>query len=560
MKSSDFIIKEIYRLTQTPKFFGYIGGMIAHLVDSLYKNDDVELVNTINEQGAGFAAEGYSRTTGKLGVAIATSGPGATNLITPIANCFFDSTPVLFITGQVNTYEYQKYNIRQCGFQETNIVDIVKPITKYAKTIKNIKDLKYEINKAIYIATTGRKGPVLLDIPMNIQNVDIDETNLKSYFPKINKQNSIKFNKKIIENSRKPLILVGNGVNLSNAKEELNSFLTKTQIPVVESLLGIDSVSDYDYNLGMIGTYGNRYGNLALYNCDLLLILGSRLDIRQTGAKIDFLKNKKIIHVDIDKNELDCPKINKIKINADVKEFIKYLNKLDLNLDINEWRCKVKKLKSTFSEDKKIYKQPTIILSQIFDCLKFDDVIITDVGQNQVWAGQSAKIKGIQRMFSSGGHGCMGFALPAGVGATFSGRRVIIITGDGGLQMNIQELEIIKRRRLPVKIIVMNNTCLGMVRTFQELYFDERYASTIEDYSVPDFEKVAKAYDIPAITIKASEFDINLIKEYLQDNNPMLINIMMEQKTQVEPRLQFGNELNNAFPIVDKKIIEEILK
>lgn len=560
MKLSDILIKEIYKSTGTNKFFGYIGGMVAHIVDSIYNSKDVELVNTINEQGAGFAAEGYARTTGKIGIAVATSGPGATNLVTPIANSFFDSTPVLFITGQVNTYEYQKYDIKQCGFQETNIVDIVKPITKYSTTVKNAKDLKYELQKAIHIATTGRKGPVLLDIPMDIQRADVDEKDLKNFIPEQIYLENMKFDKELFEKSKKPLILLGNGVILSNAKSELRKFITNTQIPVVESLLGVDSVEyDYKYNLGMIGTYGNRYGNLALYDCDLLLVLGSRLDIRQTGAKIDFMSNKTIIHVDIDEKELNCPKFNKIKIKSDIKEFLKYINNQDFNLNIKNWQDKVLKFKETFSDENNAYKLPNIILSEIFKNLNCDDVIIADVGQNQVWSGQSAKIVKNQRMFSSGGHGCMGFALPAGIGATFSGKRAIVITGDGGLQMNIQELEIIKRRNLPVKIVVMNNKSLGMVRTFQELYFDKRYASTVEDYSAPDFVKVANAYGISAVAINSDYFDIEKINKYLKDNNPVLINIILPQETQVEPRIQFGNSIENAHPLVSPDLLKGLL-
>ena len=285
MKLSDFFIQEIYKITGTDKIFGYIGGMLAHLVDSIYLNKDVEMVNMITEQGAGFAAEGYSRSTGKLGIAIATSGPGATNLVTPIANAFFDSIPMLFITGQVNTYEYKKYDIKQCAFQETDIVSIVSPIVKYAKLVTRAEDIKYELQKAIHIATTGRKGPVLLDIPMDIQRAEIDVDLLKSFeYPEM--KSEIDFDVSIIEKAKKPLILVGNGINLSGATNALKQFLDKTQIPVVESLLGVDTVLDkYKYNMGLIGTYGNRYGNISLHNTDLPMgrhrILAHRLAHKQ---------------------------------------------------------------------------------------------------------------------------------------------------------------------------------------------------------------------------------------------------------------------------------------
>lgn len=550
MKLSDFLVQELYRLTGTDKIFGYIGGMIAHIVDSIYQDKSVEMVNMITEQGAGFAAEGYARTTGKTGIAIATSGPGATNLVTPIANCFFDSTPVLFITGNVNTYEYKTFDVRQCGFQETNIIDIVKPVVKYAKRIINPEDIRYELQKAISIAQSGRKGPVLLDIPMDIQRAEIDVNSLKRYTsPFINYSN--KFDISLLEKAKKPLILVGNGVNISNAKQELSLFLQKNNIPVVESLLGIDCVlHDYKYNLGLIGTYGNRFGNIALYKSDLLLVIGARLDIRQTGGNLDFMKDKKIIQIDIDEKELNCSKFKKEVVCSDAKNFVEFLNSQEFNLDIEDWKNECINLKEAFSNDKKLYKMPNLILSKIFDNLKEHDVIVTDVGQNQVWAAQSAKIKKGQRMFSSGGHGCMGFALPAGIGAALSGKRAIVISGDGGFQMNIQELEIIKRRAIPIKIIVLNNKNLGMVRTFQELYFNGRCASTVEDYSVPNLENVAKAYGIDSVSLNADNFDVDKLIFCLNSNSAVLINIEFELETQVEPRLQFGNPINKQHPLL----------
>lgn len=560
MKLSDYLVQELYNITQTDKIFGYIGGTIAHIVDSLYTNKQVEMVNMITEQGAGFAAEGYSRSTNKLGIALATSGPGATNLVTPIANCFFDSTPVLFITGQVNTYEYRQYNIKQCGFQETNIVDIVKPITKYAKMITNPNDIKYEIQKAIHIATSGRKGPVLLDIPMNIQRAEINLEDLTEY-TKENEKYEFNFDCSCLSSFKRPLILVGNGINLANAKQELKQFLNKTNIPVVQSLLGIDTVSnDYKYNMGLIGTYGNRYGNFALYSCDLLIVLGSRLDIRQTGSKTEFMDSKTIIHVDIDKNEINCNKFSKIGINYNVLDFLNYVNSKEIKLNIKEWQTKCLEWKKKFSNKNKQYKTPNLVLDSIFENLSEGDVIIADVGQNQVWAGQSANIKENQKMFSSAGHGCMGFALPAAIGSAIDGNKTVVITGDGGLQMNIQEFEVIKRRNLPIKIIVMNNKSLGMVRTFQELYFDNRYASTVDDYSAPNFVKVAQAYGLNAIDINAGSFKIDDIKNILNSNEPALINVLLEQRTQVEPRLQFGNSIENAHPLLSKSELKECLE
>ncbi len=548
MKLSDYLVEQIHHLTGTAKYFGYIGGMCAHIVDSIYTNPKTELINMVTEQGAGFAAEGYARSTNKLGIAIATSGPGATNLVTPIANCWFDSTPVLFITGQVNSYEYEKYDIKQNGFQETNIVNIVKPITKYAYTIKDPNEIREQIEKAIHIALTGRKGPVLLDIPMDIQRAEINPSKLKKFISE-EKEYKFNFDISLLKQAKKPLILVGNGCCLADARAELAEFLNKNQIPVIESLAGCDTVLyDYPYNMGLIGTYGNRYGNLAFYESDLLLVLGSRLDIRQTGSDTKFLDDKKIIHIDIDTKEINCNKFNKIGINCDVKNFLKYLNCQNIDLDISKWQERCLELKQTYSNNKKIYKLPNLILDSIFSELKENDIMVADVGQNQIWAAQSLKIKQGQRFISSAGLGCMGFSLPAAIGTAITGKRVFAISGDGGFQMNIQELEIIKRRNLPIKIIILNNKNLGMVRAFQELYFEGRCPSTVEDYSVPNFEKIAEAYGINSHTIEANKFDIEKIKPILNSPKAELINILFEQGTQIEPRILFGNAINNADP------------
>ena len=552
MKASDFIIEELTK-HNIKIIFGYIGGMIAHLVDSIYRNKNIKMVNTINEQGAGFAAEGYARAMNVPSVAIATSGPGATNLITPIADCFFDSTPVLFITGQVNTHEYRTYDIRQCGFQETNIVDIVKPITKYAKTINDVNDLKYEIHKAFHIMNCGRKGPVLLEIPINIQNQEIDINSLKNFIPPQQKDSDLLNVSQIgdlLNSAQKPLILIGNGINDINTKTELENFLDKTNIPVVESLHGIAGINtNYKYNLGFIGTYGNRYGNLAIGECDLLLVLGSRLDIRQTGAILDIFNDKTVVQVDIDEKELACNKLKKIPVKAHVYDFLKRINTIQFKNDISKWQKRVIQFKNTYSTSSKDFSLPNKFLEAVWKQSKENDIFVADVGQNQMWAAQSAQIKLGQKFLTSGGLGAMGFAIPAGIGASFKNRS-IVITGDGGAQMNIQELEIIKRRNLPVKIIVMNNLNLGMIRVFQELYFDNRTPSAVWDYSAPDFTKIANAYGINAKTYKIEEVDDNIIKNFLGNDSPFLLNIILPLKTQVEPRLQFGNPLNRQHPLI----------
>lgn len=574
IKISDYII-EFLLSRGIHKTFGYIGGAVAHIYHSIEKYEEMEIVNCIHEQGAGFAAEGYARITGKSGVAFATSGPGATNLITPIGSCYFDSVPTMFITGQVNTYEY-KYDkpVRQIGFQETDIVSIIKPIVKYAVFIDDIQNIRYELEKAYYLSQDGRKGPVLVDIPMNIQRSEVDINSLKSFYDseeylemRINKSNINNIQKTIdlLNNSKRPIILIGGGVRLSNSSEDLLEYVEKNNIPVVYSLMGKDGISeDYKYNLGLIGSYGNRYGNLALANSDLIIVLGSRLDTRQTGTSLDtFAREAKIIQVDIDKNELGSKIKIDIEINSDVKDFINALNQHQIKIDINEWLKILESYKNKFSSTVGIdnnLKIPNQVVSIISKYLINEDVCV-DVGQHQMWVAQSLNTKKSQRVLFSGGMGAMGFALPSAIGACISSnKRTVVIAGDGGIQMNIQELEVIKRRKLPIKIFVLNNKNLGMVRQFQELYFDKKYLGTIDDYSVPNLVEIAKAY-----AIKARKIDsINSLEFELQDifsnDEPELINIELPvQMTTVEPKLIVNKPIEDMHPFISKEELKSLM-
>ena len=574
IKISDYII-EFLLSKNINKTFGYIGGAIAHIYHSIDKYKEMEIINCIHEQGAGFAAEGYARITGKSGVAFATSGPGATNLITPIGSCYFDSVPTMFITGQVNTYEY-KYDkpVRQIGFQETDIVSIIKPIVKYAVMVDKVEDIRYELEKAYYLSQEGRKGPVLVDIPMNIQRTEVDISSLKSFFDS-NEYFELENNKKeknnvdevinLLKESKRPIVLIGGGVRLSNANVELLNYVEKYSIPVVYSLMGKDAISeDYKYNLGLIGSYGNRYGNLALANSDLILVLGSRLDTRQTGTSLDtFAREAKIIQVDVDKNELGSKIKIDIEINSDVKDFITTLNKYEINIDITEWLKKLKEYKNKFSStvgfDNNL-KIPNYVVSIISKYLQDEDICV-DVGQHQMWTAQSLNIKATQRVLFSGGMGAMGFALPASIGACIgSNKRTVVIAGDGGIQMNIQELEIINRRKLPIKIFVLNNKNLGMVRQFQELYFDKKYLGTIDDYSVPNFVDITKAYGIKARKIdNISKLEIEL-KDIFSSNEPELINIELPvEMTTVEPKLIVNKPIEDMHPFISKDELSSLM-
>lgn len=572
MKISDYVINFLLD-KKIDKVFGYIGGAVAHIYHSIDTNDNIEIINCIHEQGASFAAEGYSRITGKSGVTLATSGPGATNLITSIGSCYFDSVPTLFITGQVNTYEY-KYDkpVRQIGFQETDIVSIVKPIVKYAVMVDKTENIRYELEKAYYISQHGRKGPVLVDIPMDIQRSEADIDSLKSFFESEEYQQFKTLSNyhiteaiDMLNNSKRPVVLIGGGVRISNAQHELLEFLKKYHFPVVYSLMGKDAISeDYENNMGLIGSYGNRYGNLTLANSDLILVIGSRLDTRQTGTSLDtFAREAKIIQVDIDRNELGSKIKIDLEIYSDAKEFLQKINTKSLKINIKDWLNHLNIYKTKFSStigiDNK-EKIPNLVVSKISKFL-VDDVVCVDVGQHQMWTAQSLNTKLQQRVLFSGGMGAMGFALPCSIGACIaSNKRTIVIAGDGGIQMNIQELEVIKRRNLPIKIFVLNNKNLGMVRQFQELYFDKRYLGTVDDYSVPDLESIAKAYGIDSRSItNMSNLDKELENIFSSDK-PELINIELPiQMTTVEPKLIVNKPIEDMHPFLDKKALDSLM-
>lgn len=573
MKLSDYVV-EFIKSNGVDKIFGYQGGAITHLVDSIYKAKDIDFISLFHEQSAAFAAEGYSRVGGNIGVAIATSGPGATNLITGIGSCFFDSIPCLFITGQVNTYEFRRRdNIRQEGFQETDIQKIVESITKYSVMVKDANDIKYHLEKAVHLAKTGRSGPVLIDIPMDLQRTDINPDELKGYFE------SSEYNEKVIsfeidedlnsvieliKNAKRPVIHVGGGIRLAKATNELKELVELTSIPVVTSLMGLDSIEhDHPRYAGYMGTYGTRYANLAVANCDLLIVLGARLTSRQTSPNVkSFAREAKIVHVDIDENELNLKLKEDVSVKCDLKVFINELisklkiNKLEDNYD--EWMNKINSYKEqypTFPTQKKENKiDPNEIMHLLGEMCGENTIFSLDIGQNQMWASQSISIKKNQRILNAGGMGPMGFSLPAAIGACYADKnlKVISIVGDGGFQMNIQELQTIVRDKLPIKIIIMNNHVLGMIRHFQELYFDSNYYGTIEGYDSPDFVKVCSAYGVDSHRITTLE-DLGNINELLNDKISHLIEVDLSNITYVIPKLEMGRPIEEQSPLVDKE-------
>lgn len=565
MKVSDYITdyldKQGIRVV-----FGYIGGMITHLVDSIAQNENVSFIQTYHEQTAAIAAEGYAKESGRLGVAISTSGPGATNMMTGIADAYFDSIPVLYITGQVNTYEY-KYDkpVRQQGFQETDIVDIVKPITKYAKLLDKEEDIRYELEKSIYIAQDGRKGPVLLDIPMNIQRLEIDPDKLRAFCPISPKKSSVDLDEslKLLEKAERPMFLLGGGCHSEKTFNLLSTILIQSKIPVVTSLMGRGAIDEtYGYYLGMIGSYGNRCANMGIANADLLIVLGSRLDTRQTGAQINtFFKQGKIIHVDIDGNELNCHRIpDRIKIHCKIDDFLGSLLAGSVAYkDYTVWNKYLKQLKHNYNQNKEIErfvgnKAPYRLFQTLNKYIREGDVVCVDIGQNQMWAAQTLQLKSKQKFVTSGGLAPMGIALPMAIGMSFANRQkdIYAICGDGGFHMSLQSLMLISQYDLPIKVLVINNSALGMITQFQQLYFEGRMSATTFDggYRVPILKKIAEAYNLDYYQISENDLDNHELLHALFLKRHCIIEYLIKGNTEVSPKLEYNKPIEMPLPLL----------
>lgn len=570
MKLSNYVIDSLVEQEIT-HIFEVCGGALAHLLDSLFERREICAVSMHHEMAASIAAEGYSRISGKFGVAMSTSGPGATNLITGIGSCYFDSIPCLFITGQVNTYEYRfEKPVRQIGFQETDIVAIVKPIVKKATIVVNEKDIGYSLEESFYLMKEGRPGPVLLDIPLNIQRADIDTKMLKSYKKKHIYRPSIPEEtinrlQKLIQISTRPIILSGGGVRTSKACDELFSFAHQFEIPVVTSLMGLDTFPHDDrLFVGMIGTYGNRYANLAIANADLVIALGTRLDTRQTGTQPkSFARGAIIVHVDIDKQELN----NKITvphpIHADIKDFlIEMLNcRKNISNERTHWIATINQYKQRYPSFRNPTTKeidPNYFMHVLSGKIPANGIICVDVGQNQMWAAQSLEIKKSQRLLTEGGMASIGSAIPLAIGASFAkpGAKIIVITGDGGFQLNIQELQTIYHHQLPIKIIMLNNNGYGMIKQFQEQYFNSRFQSSGIGYSNPDFQDVVAAYKIHSTKISYNNEIVCAIDRLLSNMHPGFLEVIIDEQSRVTPKLAVNRPVEDQEPLLPKEELE----
>jgi len=559
-------IAHFLRLKGINTIFELQGGMITRILDELYQMGGFNIVSMHHEQSAAFAADAYARVTGKPGVAMATSGPGATNLITGIGSCFFDSVPAIFITGQVNLNEQKGKNpTRQIGFQETDIIEIVKPITKGAYAIKTANEIQVVLEEAYRLSISGRPGPVLIDIPMNIQQENIDDISITALEkPKIIPNNEVRvslfYNKLLsaLKNSKKPIILAGRGVRAANAVNLFLSFVEKFNLPVTTSLLGLDTIPyNHPNRIGFIGTYGNRWANYALGTCDLLIVLGSRLDLRQTGADVEsFQKNKRIFHVDCNSAEINNRLQGCESLHSDLTDFIKFaLNKQGISCNLENWFHEIRRQKDLYPDTKELVKIKGINPNEFIHALSKSagaaKVFVTDVGNNQMWAAQSIELSIEQQFLSSGGMGSMGYSLPASIGAAmyFKNSPVVSISGDGGFQINIQELQTIHRNNLPIKIIILNNHCLGMIRQFQDAYFNSCYQSTVWGYTAPDFEKIGLAYGIKSKVISETEEIEEALKWlWCSPHEPALLHVNIDVFTNAYPKVAFGKPITEMEP------------
>jgi acetolactate synthase I/II/III large subunit len=565
MKVSDYIIEYLSQQGVT-HIYEVIGGMITHLIDSAHKNEKITLITVHHEQAAAFAAEGMARLTGIPGVALATSGPGAINLLTGIGSCYYDSVPAIFITGQVNRNEQKKdLPIRQLGFQETDIVTMSIPITKAAWKIDDPLDVPTKLEEAFSLALSGRPGPVLLDIPMDVQRMDIPynkikKINMSRVKPEKDEVRSIFTH--ILE-AKRPLIIAGGGIRSSGSIKLFRKLVNEIKVPVINSLMAVDALPFRQPNrVGLIGSYGNRWANLAIGEADSLFIFGSRLDVRITGSDIDsFSRGRKIFQIDIDEGEIN----QRVKVNqyvhSDIREFIKIALQVDHEFvipDFSSWQQRINVLKAKWldiSENKVTdYSNPNMLIHRISAASKKAHGYIVDVGNHQMWAAQSIELEDDQFFLTSGGMGAMGFALPTAIGSSYAvkNKPVMVIAGDGGMQMNIQELETIAYHKLPIKIVIINNHSLGMVRQFQQSYFDERYEATLWGYSSPDFEQVSHAYGIESFSVNSdSQLSEGIIRMWNDPTIPFLLQVNIPAEINAYPKIAFGSPMTEMEPFIN---------
>jgi acetolactate synthase-1/2/3 large subunit len=543
------IFFECLRNENVEYIFGYPGGVVLKIYEELYDIDFLTHILARHEQGATHMAEGYAKATGKVGVVLVTSGPGATNTVTGIADAYMDSVPLVVFTGQVATRL-----IGNDAFQEADIIGITRPITKHNFLVRDVNDLADTIKKAFYIASTGRPGPVVVDIPKDVINAIAefrypDKVEIRGYKPTLlGHMNQIKAAAKAISKSKRPLLYVGGGVIIADATKELYMLAKRNNLPVTMTLLGLGAFPGTDQNaLGMLGMHGTFAANKAVDACDCLVALGARFDDRVTGKTDSFSTKSYKIHVDIDPTAIDKNIVVDLPIVGDVKHVLtELLNELTEAPETEEWWKQINQWQKDCpleyeSSDGKLRTE--YVLERLSKKTNGEAVIVTDVGQHQMWTAQHYKFVHPRSMITSGGLGTMGFGLPAAIGAQFAikDRPIVCISGDGGFQMNIQELITAAAHKLPIKFFIMNNGFLGMVRQWQELFHAEKYSFTDLSQSNPDFVKVATAFGLEAFRVdKVEDVDATLDKVFAIHDKPSLIDFRVERSDMVFPMVPAG--------------------
>ncbi len=540
--------------------FGILGGAVLPLYDTLPQYPQLRHILVRHEQGAAHAADGYARATHKAGVCIATSGPGATNLVTGIANAYMDSSPIVAITGQV-----ARPFIGKDAFQEADITGITLPVTKHNYSVSDATELARTVKEAFYIAQTGRPGPVLIDIPRDVQQEEVEfvypeKVNLPGY-KFISRGHSVQVKRAagLINEAERPLIIAGRGVIISQAHDELKELAEKAQIPVVNTLLGLGSFpQNHVLSLGMMGMHGTTYANMAVQNADLIIAIGMRFDDRATANTSGFAPNAHIVHIDIDPAEIGKNVRVDMPIVGDVKNVLEAMNKeidsrdhLDWLSQLEQWRYEHPSLDIRQNDE----LLPQYVIHQIYEATQGNAIVVTGVGQNQMWAAQHFVYTKPNSLISAGGLGTMGFELPAAIGAKVGcpGEMVWCIAGDGGFQMTIQELATITQENIAIKMAIINNGYLGMVRQWQELFYERRYVDT--KLWNPDFVKIAEAYDIPGIRVKRREEVNPAIQEAMDYPGAFLIDFVVEPEENVYPMVPLGGSLSETLELPKAEIV-----
>lgn len=551
MSGAEIVIQSLIR-EKVKVIFGYPGGSVLPFFDKLFDVKEPRFILTRHEQGAAHAADGYARATGEVGVCVATSGPGATNLVTGIATAYMDSVPMVAITGQVKTFL-----IGNDAFQEADVTGITRPITKHNFLVKDVKDLAATVKEAFHIARTGRPGPVVIDLPVDVQIAETEfnypkDANIRSYCPTVEgHKGQIKKIAKAIEKSKKPILYVGGGVIIADAAEELHELADKFKIPVTTTLMAMGAFPDsHELSLGMLGMHGTAYANHAVQDSDLLIAVGARFDDRVTGKLDEFATHAQVIHIDIDPSSVSKNVLVHIPCIGDAKCALKEIvEAMEKKPDTAKWLEQIaqwkKKAPLTYKKDDKL--RPQYVVEEICKATKGDAIITTEVGQNQMWAAQYYTYTKPRTFLSSGGLGTMGYGFPAAIGAKVGMPEKIVfdIAGDGSIQMNIQELATAVLEKIPVKIAILNNCYLGMVRQWQELFFKKRYSHTfLNTCTSPDFVKLAESYGAVGIRVTKKSEVKSAIEKAINTPNVVLIDFKVEQEENVMPMVPAGQAIN----------------